>query len=460
MCIHLPSCKHLSPITDFISSLSRHVSTPAPSLPSTTTGFLENDELDAALSGFQEVLNMEGDTKGEWGFKALKQIIKVHYKSGRPTDMLNAHRDLLSYTSSTAITKNAAEKKINSILDYVSQSTNAALLQEFYSITLAALAEAKNERLWFKASIKLADLWVSLKEWSKADQVLQDLHKACQDEHGQDDPKKGTQLLEVYALQIRVSNERKDTKKLKQLYQRALAIKSAVPHPRVLGTILECGGKMHMSERKWKEAATDFFEAFKAFDEAGSPRRVQCLKYLVLANMLMESEVDPFDSQEARPYKSDPEVSAMTELVSAYQASNIEKFEKILKQHQRAITDDPFIAKYISDLMIKLRTAVVLLTVKPYTRVRLDHISAKLGISGEDAQVLVAGLILDGKLRGSIDQLRGVLDLERPGGGGNGGGGGEDREEDEQDVERYRALRDWAHNLTLLNSQLVNRLYI
>jgi len=32
-------------------------------------------------------------------------------------------------------------------------------------------------------------------------------------------------------------------------------------------------------------------------------RRVQCLKYLVLAYMLMESNVDPFDAQEAKPYK-------------------------------------------------------------------------------------------------------------------------------------------------------------
>ncbi len=32
-------------------------------------------------------------------------------------------------------------------------------------------------------------------------------------------------------------------------------------------------------------------------------RRVQCLKYLVLAYMLMETEVDPFDAQEAKPYK-------------------------------------------------------------------------------------------------------------------------------------------------------------
>lgn len=29
-------------------------------------------------------------------------------------------------------------------------------------------------------------------------------------------------------------------------------------------------------------------------------RRVQCLKYLVLANMLMESKVDPFDAQVRR----------------------------------------------------------------------------------------------------------------------------------------------------------------
>lgn len=44
------------------------------------------------------------------------------------------------------------------------------------------------------------------------------------------------------------------------LYTRALTIKSAIPHPRVMGVIRECGGKMHMHERLWSEAATDFFE--------------------------------------------------------------------------------------------------------------------------------------------------------------------------------------------------------
>ena len=63
----------------------------------------------------------------------------------------------------------------------------------------------------------------------------------------------------------------------------------------------QCGGKMHMTEHKWEAAYTDFFEAFKSYDEAGNRRRISCLKYLVLANMLMNSDINPFDSPEAKP---------------------------------------------------------------------------------------------------------------------------------------------------------------
>lgn len=75
-------------------------------------------------------------------------------------------------------------------------------------------------------------------------------------------------------------------------------------------------------------------QAFKSYDEAGAARRIQCLKYLVLATMLMESAVDPFDAQEAAPYKQDPEVLAMTNLVAAYQENNIMGFERILKTNK------------------------------------------------------------------------------------------------------------------------------
>lgn len=60
---------------------------------------------------------------------------------------------------------------------------------------------------------------------------------------------------------------------MQELYDASLAIRSAIPHPRVMGIIRESGGKMHMREKAWEKAHTDFFEAFKSFDDAGSPRR-------------------------------------------------------------------------------------------------------------------------------------------------------------------------------------------
>jgi hypothetical protein len=52
-----------------------------------------------------------------------------------------------------------------------------------------------------------------------APQVLRELHRSCQTEEGLDDLKKGTQLLEIYALEIQMHTEAKNSKKLKELYQ-------------------------------------------------------------------------------------------------------------------------------------------------------------------------------------------------------------------------------------------------
>ncbi|CAN6827569.1 unnamed protein product, partial [Brassica oleracea] len=366
-------------------------------------------EPEEALSGFAEVVRMEPD-KAEWGFKALKQTVKIYYRLGKYREMMDAYREMLTYIKS-AVTRNYSEKCINSIMDFVSGSAgqNTGLLQEFYQTTLTALEEAKNERLWFKTNLKLCNIWFDIGEYRRMTKILKELHKSCQKEDGTDDQKKGSQLLEVYAIEIQIYTETKDNKKLKQLYQKALAIKSAIPHPRIMGIIRECGGKMHMAERQWAEAATDFFEAFKNYDEAGNQRRIQCLKYLVLANMLMESEVNPFDGQEAKPYKNDPEILAMTNLVAAYQRNEIIEFEKILKNNRKTIMDDPFIRNYMEDLLKKVRTQVLLKLIKPYTKIGIPFISKELNVPEKDVTELLVSLILDSRIDGHIDEINRYL---------------------------------------------------
>lgn len=46
--------------------------------------------------------------------------------------------------------------------------------------------------------------------------------RSCQRDDGSEDFKKGTQLLEVYAVEIQMYTEQRNNKKLKQLYHKVI----------------------------------------------------------------------------------------------------------------------------------------------------------------------------------------------------------------------------------------------
>jgi len=395
----------------------------------------------AALAAFRKVLELEGGEKGEWGFKALKQMIKINFKLDNYDEMMKRYKELLTYIKS-AVTRNHSEKSINSILDYISTSKQMELLQNFYETTLEALRDAKNERLWFKTMTKLGKLYFDREEFNRLARVLKQLRQSCQTDEGEDDLKKGTQLLEVYALEIQMYTAQKNNKKLKALYDQSLHIKSAIPHPLILGVIRECGGKMHLREGEFEKAHTDFFEAFKNYDESGSPRRTTCLKYLVLANMLMKSGINPFDSQEAKPYKNDPEILAMTNLVTAYQNNDINDFEKILKVNRQTIMEDTFIREHIEDLLKNIRTQVLIKLIRPYTRIQIGFISGELNIEPSDVENLLVSCILDSTITGRIDQVGGVLELDKA----------------PEGTARYSALDKWTLQLSNLQKVVLNKM--
>lgn len=172
-------------------------------------------------------------------------MVKLSFKLGRYRQMMDYYRQLLSYTKS-AVTRNYGEKSITAILDYISTAEQPELLQEFYAVTLDALNEAKNERLWFRTNLKLGKLYHDQGDFRRLASIIRQLHASCQHSDGTDDMRKGTQLLEVYALEIQMYTAQRNSKKLKALYEQSLRIKSAIPHPLIMAVIRECGGKMHL----------------------------------------------------------------------------------------------------------------------------------------------------------------------------------------------------------------------
>jgi COP9 signalosome complex subunit 2 len=187
---------------------------------------------------------------------------------------------------------------------------------------------------------------------------LAELQDSCNagDVSGAGDKSMGTQLLEVYALQIQMATELKDSKRLAEIYSKALAVKAAVPHPGIWGVIRECGGKMHMRERAWSRAYAEFLEAFKAYMEASnSSKTISCLKYMLLANMLSDNRINPFDSQDTKAYQNDPQITTMTQLTDAYLANDIGAFGKWRTAHGRAVHAQPALRWLRSLLPFKQR---------------------------------------------------------------------------------------------------------
>ncbi|KAI5795239.1 COP9 signalosome complex subunit 2 [Geopyxis carbonaria] len=385
----------------------------------------------AAIEEFLEVVKLEKE-KGDWGFKGLKQAIKLEFKLKQHEKAVAHYAELLTYIKS-AVTRNYSEKSLNNMLDFISSSNDTEdmpYMERFYSMTLDAFQGTNNERLWLKTNIKLAKLWLDRKEYSRLTRNVRNLYNACRKPDGSDDPSKGTYLLEVYALEIQMYSETGNNKKLKALYNKSLRVRSAVPHPRIMGIIRECGGKMHMSEENWKDAQSDFFESFRNYDEAGSLQRIQVLKYLVLASMLMKSEINPFESQETKPYKTDPRIQAMTELVEAYQRGEIHRYENILQKNKSDILSDPFIREHIDEVTRNIRTEALLKLIAPFTRFTLEFIGKQLRIPVPEVQEILGFLILDKKIKGKINQQNGTVQIES-----------------NVDADRMRAIREWSNSL-------------
>jgi pyruvate carboxylase len=127
-----------------------------------------------------------------------------------------------------------------------------------------------------------------------------------------------------------------------------------------------------------------------------------------MSSMLHASTINPFDSQEARPYRDDPEIQTMTNLVQAFHNNDICQFEHILQKGN--LLEDEFVRQHVQDLLRTIRTQVLQKVLYPYTKISIAAIAKELNdISVLDVENLLVSLILEDKLQGEIDQVEGVL---------------------------------------------------
>ena len=116
-------------------------------------------------------------------------------------------------------------------------------LQVFHPQTGAC----KNERLWFKANIKYGQLLYEMNDTTKLQKVLKDLQSIQATATGANSnsaansssSSSSTQTMEIYALQIQLYSRQRDHKRLRETFQKAMAVRGGIPHPRTLALMQE-----------------------------------------------------------------------------------------------------------------------------------------------------------------------------------------------------------------------------
>lgn len=410
--------------------------------------FYEADDVkksnpEEALNLFLRVLQLESnraESDQQWKFKALKNVVVLECNLNLYDPMLDHLTELIGLMDTVA--SNDAKDAINSIIDASSKITNDYYSMRVLSMTLDRLKESKNSRLVFNTQTRLAKLYLERNNVDDAEKTITELIESCHFTNGEVDSSKSQSLLEAYALEIQLCTLTKNSKRMKDIFKKTEVLNADVTDPRIIGVIRESGSKMYMSEKSWDKALTELFEAFKCYQEVGNPRAKTILKYVTLASIMANSNINPYHSLEAKVYKDDPEIIAMMRLRSAYETNDMMEVQKILNDKTVNLLDDAYIAQYMDDFLRGVRLSVLQAKIKPYKAIRIKFLASELQISESNAISLLIELIMDAKISAKIDEVDGIVELSSV----------------EQTAKgRDEVLKKWTRNLKSIHSNLVER---
>lgn len=403
-----------------------------------------------ALKQFEECVELTKNAGPEFiakRFKSLEHIVTLYLQTHNMDKMKMRYNELLSYAAD--VTRNEYSESINKILNAVGELSSAdssAAVEEMYSVTLKQLKTMGNqERMWFNTNMKLCKIYMNQQRFDRASELLREMHQSCCNPNGTDDKSKGSQLLEIYAMEFQLHSERRDNAKLKELFSKTKDLSAEINDPRSMSVIRECWGKMYANEDQWKDAFAEFFQAFKQYQEIGHSRAKQCLKYVVISGLLSQNQVNPFDAQEAKVFEKTPDIQALVNIRLAYDRGDVKQVEEILRKNASTITDDAFIRQHLDSLLTQVRSKTLLDIVKPYSSIRIASLAQKLMISDSEVQSLLVRLLLDEKIQGKIDQVQSVLILSSS---------------RNVSSSKYQALNHWCESIENIERSLCSKLVV
>ena len=231
-----------------------------------------------------------------------------------------------------------------------------------------------------------------------------------------------SQLIEVYLIESRTFRGLGDFSRAKASLTAARTNAAAVYTSPILQGQLDLeSGIIFTEEKEYRTAGSYFTEAFDAFSNAKDKRAIDSLKYGLLCKILDEkpSECEPMAKSAALKLAdanggetvSNSEIEAVLAIAHAAEAKSLKQLNDVMDQRRADLESDPVVASNMRNLIDSLEEQNLLRIVKPYSAVELTRIAEMIELPVEQVEAKLVQMILDQKLKASINQSDGILNI-------------------------------------------------
>ena len=231
-----------------------------------------------------------------------------------------------------------------------------------------------------------------------------------------------SQLIEVHLIESRTFRGLGDFSRAKAALTSARTNAAAVyTTPLLQGQLDLESGILFNDDGDYRTASSYFAEAFDAFSNAGDPRAIDALKYRLLCRIL-DNKANECQAIEAAAaislqnskvggIQKNTEIETMMKIAHASQQENLHQLVEIINECKSDIESDPVISSNVKNLIDTLEEHHLLRIVKPYSAVQLTRIAELIQLDVEQVEAKLVQMILDQKLKASINQADGILNI-------------------------------------------------
>jgi 26S proteasome regulatory subunit N6 len=229
-----------------------------------------------------------------------------------------------------------------------------------------------------------------------------------------------SQLIEVHLIESRTYRGLGDFNRAKAALTAARTNAAAVyTAPTLQGQLDLESGILFTEESDFRTASSYFSEAFDAFANANDRRAVDALKYGLLTDILDGRPHETAAKAAAAAMvlakfagdKGIAEVDAVLEMARASEAKSLHRLNEVLESRRAELEADPVVVSNVRSLIDTLEESHLLRIVKPFSAVQLSRIAEMISLPVERVESRLVQMILDQKLKASINQSGGILNI-------------------------------------------------